>query len=290
MPTLLDRAIGALRPIPLKGKGFALNFVTPRAGTRTVPVWGNYTMSLDLANIIHRQIFMGCFGRGMTVWTRTLLAEGAAFLDVGAHIGYFTLLAAHCVGPRGRVYAVEPNPTAFAALQAHLQANQISTVEARMLALAEAEGTLRLYVPPGAAHRDYNVTCMPRPDWTPVDVPCRRLDDCLAEWQVERIAVMKMDVEGAEPRVLAGGAEHLRNGVVRHLVVEVNGPRLTEGGSSPAMLVEQLAELGFQPARLSGGRAVPVPASQWDLDPAHEYDRLFVHRAQAQAQAQSQGP
>jgi FkbM family methyltransferase len=235
-------------------------------------------MNLDLANIIHRQIFMGCFGRGMTLWTRTLLSEGAIFLDVGAHIGYFTLLAAHCVGPAGRVYAVEPNPSAFAALKAHLEANRVATIEARMLALAEADGTLRLYVPPGGAHRDYNVTCMPRPDWNAVDVPCRRLDDCLAEWRVDRIAVMKMDVEGAEPRVLAGGAEHLKNGVVRHLVVEVNGPRLTEGGSSPAIFVEQLAALGFAPARLSGGHAIPVPISQWDLDPAHEHDRLFVHQ------------
>jgi hypothetical protein len=90
---------------------------------------------------------------------------------------------------------------------------------------------------------------------------------------------MKMDVEGAEPRVLDGGAEHLKRGVVRHLIVEVNGPRLTECGSSPAGLVEQLDGLGFSPARLSGSRAVAVSAAQWDLDPTHEYDRLFVHRA-----------
>src|SRR5260370_31701494 len=99
MAVLLDRVIGALRPIPLRGKGLALNLVTPRSGIRTVPVWGNYQMSLDLADIIHRQIFMGCFGRGMTLWTRTLLSEGDTFLDVGAHIGYFTLLAPYCVGP-----------------------------------------------------------------------------------------------------------------------------------------------------------------------------------------------
>jgi FkbM family methyltransferase len=278
MQHLLDHMIGALRPVPLKGKGFALNFITPRSGMRTVPVWGAYAMSLDLANIIHRQIFMGCFGRGMTVWTRTLLPRGGTFLDVGAHIGYFSLLAAHCAGPEGHVYAVEPNPAAFASLEEHLASNQIKSVAAHRIALAESDGTLTLYVPPAGANLDYNVTTMPRPDWTSVDVPCRRLDDCLDAWHVERIDVMKMDVEGAEPRVLAGAAEHLRRGLVRHLIVEVNGPRLTEGGSSPVKLVEQLAGLGFQPARLANRRAVPVPASRWDLDPAHEYDRLFVHQ------------
>ena len=81
-----------------------------------------------------------------------------------------------------------------------------------------------------------------------------------------------------DPRA-AGGAGRLRRGVVRHLVVEVNGPRLAEGGSSPARLVEQLAELGFAPARLAGRRAVPIPADRWDLHPDREYDRLFVHRS-----------
>jgi FkbM family methyltransferase len=279
MPALLERVIGALRPVPLKGKGFAFNFATPRSGIRTVPVWGRYSMSLDLANVIHRQIFMGCFGRDMTVWACTLLPPGGTFLDVGAHIGYFTLLAAHRVGAAGRVFAVEPNPAAFSALQSHLESNEVRNVEATMIALAEAEGTLRLYVPPAGAGRDYNVTSMPRSDWTPIDVPCRRLDDCLAEWQVERVDVMKLDVEGAEPRVLAGGAEHLARGVVRHLIIEVNGPRLTEGGSSPEKLVEQLVGLGFLPARRAGRRAVPVPIDRWDLDPDHEYDRLFIHRS-----------
>lgn len=276
MTALVERLIGAFRPVPQKGKGFLFNFVTPRAGLRTVPVWGRYRMTLDLANAIHRQIFMGCFGRDMTTWTRTLLPAGGTFLDVGAHVGYFTLLARHCVGETGRILAVEPNPAAFAALQSCLASNNLDRVQAEPLALTEAEGTLRLYHPPAADNRDYNVTCLPRPDWTPVDVPCRPLDDCLSQWQVNRIDLMKMDVEGAEPRVLCGGADHLRRGVVRHLICEVNGPRLTEAGSGPRQLLEQLAGLGFRPARLVRDRAVPV-VEDWDLDPAHEYDRLFVH-------------
>jgi len=277
--TLFAPLIEALRPVPLKGKGFVFDFVTPRAGTRRERVWGDYRMTLDLANVIHRQIYMGCFGRDMTVWARALLPAGGAFLDVGAHVGYFTLLAASRVGPAGRVYAVEPNPPAYAALRAHLAENGVANVRAERLALDAEDGTLRLYVPPAREMRDYNVTCMAREGWERADVPCRRLDAVLKEWGAAGVDLMKMDVEGAEPRVLAGGAESLRRGAVRHLMVEVNGPRLTEGGSSPAGLVAQLAGLGFSPAKLSGGRAVPVAAERWDLDPAHEYDRLFVHEA-----------
>lgn len=276
---MLDALTRLVRPLPMRGKGALLNRVTPRRGARTVPVWGDYRMTLDLANVIHRQIYMGCFGREMTEWARALLPPGGVFLDVGAHIGYFTLLAAHRVGPQGRVLAVEPNPGAFEALQRHLASNEVRNVEAHRLALADTDGTLRLYTPPTREARDYNVTMMPRPDWIPVDVPCGRLDDHLAGWKVPRIDLMKIDVEGAEPRVFAGGTDALRAGVVRHIMVEVNGPRLVEGGSSPRALVEQLADLGFAPARLGAGRAVPVPPESLDLAPEHEYDRLFVHRS-----------
>ena len=88
---------------------------------------------------------------------------------------------------------------------------------------------------------------------------------------------MKIDVEGAEPRVLAGGAVHLARGTVRHAMIEINGPRLVEAGSSPAALSTNSAALGFEPARLSRGRAMRVARTDIDLDPAREWDRLFVH-------------
>jgi len=87
-------------------------------------------------------------------------------------------------------------------------------------------------------------------------------------------------VEGAAPLVLAGEQnKQLKRVVVRYLMAEVNGPRLVENGSSPAQLVEQLGSLGFVPARLTRRCVAPVQASKWDLDPAREYDRLFVHEA-----------
>lgn len=274
----VETLIGAVRQLQLPGKGRVFDPITPRSGTRTARVWGDYVMSLDLANAIHRQIYMGCFGRDMTVWTRSLLPPGGVFLDIGAHIGYFSLLAAHTVGPRGKVHALEPNPSAFAALQRHLQENGVTNVAASQIALAEEQGVLPLYTPPAAEARDYNVTFLPRDGWNRVEIPAERLDTYLARERVERIDVAKMDVEGAEPRVVAGGAESLRAGIVRHLVTEVNGPRLVEAGSSPQDLVARLRDLGFLPARLAGSRAEPVAEESWDLAPDHEYDRLFVHR------------
>jgi len=263
--------------------------VTPHAGLRHSRVAGSYQMSLDLANAIHRQIYMGCFANAMTRWAKALLRPGGSFLDVGAHAGYFSLIAANRVGRNGRVFAVEPNPVVFATLRAHLTANAIAQVEACHWSLAERNGSVSLHVPSTESYRDYNATLLRRPEWTPIEIPARRLDDCLDEWGIERIDLMKIDVEGAEPRVLDGGGAHLASGVVRHAMIEINGPRLVEAGSSPAALVEDLAALGFEPARLVGGRAVRIARTDIDLDPTHEQDCLFVHCATLWAESTGKG-
>jgi FkbM family methyltransferase len=275
--SVIERVIHLGRPFLFKGKGVLLEPLAARSGTRTATVAGTFAMSLDLANAIHRQIFMGTFARDMTRWARTLLPAGGTFLDVGAHAGYFSLLAADRVGPHDHVHAVEPNPRTFDTLRRHLDRNAVSQVRAHHCGLADRAGTLRLHAPAGT--HDYNATMLPRADWAMVEVPARRLDDCLTEWGVDRIDLMKMDVEGAEPLVVAGGAESLARGVVRHLMVEVNGPRLTEGGSSPSAFFATLARLGFRPGALSGDRVVARDWSTLDANPEHEEDCLFVHRS-----------
>ena len=102
-----------LRPIRVRGKGRALDLITPHSGTRTVPVWDGAVMTLNLANVIHRMIYMGAFSPHITAHLRALLPTGGTFLDVGANIGYFSLVASRLVGPSGRVLAAEPNPGAF---------------------------------------------------------------------------------------------------------------------------------------------------------------------------------
>jgi hypothetical protein len=125
---------------------------------------------------------------------------------------------------------------------------------------------------------DYNATVLPRAGWTRAEVRVRTLDGCVGEWNVERIDLMKIDVEGAEPLVLAGGEAALTRGVVRHAMIEVNGPRLTEGGHGPAALAETLKRLGFMPASFVLGRVMAGAWSEFDTDPDHETDCLFVHR------------
>ena len=274
----IEGVIGLVRQLPLRGKGRLFSPLIPSSGSRDVAVWGRYRMSLEISDVVQRQMFLGCFGFEIARAVRQLLPREGRFLDVGAHLGYFSLLAAHVLGTGGRVFAVEPNPAMAANMRSTIERNSVTTIRLEPIALGNTEGHLRLYLPPAIEARPHNVTSLPQSGWTPFDVPSYRLDDCLAEWEVRSIDLMKMDVEGGEPLVLDGGRNSLSAGVVRHMIVEVNGLRLTQAGSSPLGLVTQLEGLGFRPAILSGRRAVPVSFERWDTDPGHEYDRLFIHK------------
>jgi protein-L-isoaspartate O-methyltransferase len=81
----------------------------PRHGVRTARICG-YEFELDLSDFIQRNIYAGTFEASEAKVLMGRLAPGMTFIDVGANVGYFTALAARCVGPTGLVVALEPSP------------------------------------------------------------------------------------------------------------------------------------------------------------------------------------
>jgi hypothetical protein len=97
-------------------------------------------------------------------------------------------------------------------------------------------------------------------------VPLVRLDDLLARESVDRIDLMKIDVEGYETKALRGARASLRGGVIRSILCEVNDPWLRAAGSSPAELVGLLREAGFR-----------IPAQAERIGAGQVENLLFEH-------------
>jgi FkbM family methyltransferase len=136
-----------------------------------------------------------------------LLQPGDTVLDVGAHIGHHTLLAAKLVGASGRVYAFEASPQTFAALKTNIALNRLAQVDARNFAVCGDSGFINLFVAP---YEDSGRNSLnERKGWHSIAVPCTRLDTLLDEICPSTIRFIKIDVEGAEREVLAGAGELL---------------------------------------------------------------------------------
>ncbi|MFZ0545858.1 MAG: FkbM family methyltransferase [Candidatus Promineifilaceae bacterium] len=133
-----------------------------------------------------------------------LLQPGMVFIDVGANIGYFTLLAAALVGPTGKVYAFEPNPDNCRMIEMSIEANGFENIQLFPYAVAEARQSFNLDV--GGANSngriiDFSPEAVPG-QGTPMLIEAVTLDETLAD--LERVDLIKLDIEGAEPRAWQG--------------------------------------------------------------------------------------
>jgi FkbM family methyltransferase len=138
------------------------------------------------------------------------LRPGGVFVDVGANIGPYTVPAATKVGPNGCVVAVEASPRIFPYLAYNVCRNRLSNVRlVQCAAQATDGGSVPFYEAPpdhfgmGALAAQF--------DAQPVAVQARTLDAVLSEAHIDRVDLLKVDVEGFEQDVFAG-AEHLLNG------------------------------------------------------------------------------
>lgn len=240
---MFESLVSLLRPWWFRGKYRLFTHVVPTEGEREATVFG-YRMRLDLADFIQRGVFIGAYEPDEIARVRELLQPGMTFLDCGANVGFFTLLASRLVGPTGRVIAVEPSPYAVGRLRETVRNNGITNVTVVHAGLGERRGTLQLMVPKAVGN--HAPSFVPGNENTaPVDVQVVTVDELLDEQKVATVDLMKVDVEGFEPALFRGAERSARAGRLRQVLCEFNDPALRRGGSSPDALHAQLRGFGF---------------------------------------------
>lgn len=154
------------------------------------------------------------FDRREIAFLRQHLRPGDTFLDLGAHVGLYGLVAATVVGPGGRVLAVEPEPISRERLVAHIRANRLPWVQVEAVGLSDRAETRHLA--PGPLGNRGSTRLVEEGDSEPV--PCLTVSELLAEHGIAQVDGAKLDLEGADARVLA---RWLTDGPLpRFLVVE----------------------------------------------------------------------
>ncbi len=180
---------------------------------------------------------------------RQRLRPGAVFVDIGANIGYFSLLAAVRVERTGRVLSFEPNDENCALLRRSVQENGFENVDVYPCAVADRSQTL-LLVAGGVNSNGQVIERSPGVDHPSLsrDVPAVALDECLAH--VAKVDVVKIDIEGGEARAWKG----MRGLVATHrpVIITEFSPALIENVSreTPAAYLEQLQAAGYDLAVL----------------------------------------
>ncbi len=155
--------------------------------------------------------YRGIYEERVVRMCHRLLRPGMTFVDVGANIGLYSIVASNAVGPNGRVIAIEPQPNLAAMTAKNAAINSQHNIDVKACALGERAGDATLYQPSttndGAA--TLQLCTHEKSFGEPMGVTIETLSSVLREFKLSEVGGIKIDVEGAELAVLKGFAEEL---------------------------------------------------------------------------------
>ena len=185
-----------------------------------------------------------------------LIAEDAVCIDVGANVGYYTLLLAS-LAPRGQVHAFEPVPRNFDLLSKNVRLNGFENVILNRCAVGHRDDEMRFTNSEDGAYSSFLDTGRRAPSGT-ITVPARTLTSYCEERSLNRIDFMKVDVEGAELMVLEGasGCFADKNLRPRLIMMELYEPMLRLYNTSIDAVVSHLGSFDYAPYIASDGRVL----------------------------------
>jgi FkbM family methyltransferase len=202
-------------------------------------------LSLGLSLIVppaypsYRNFATGLYETDVTEQFLSFLSAGMTVVDLGANIGYYTLLASRLVGAEGRVYAFEPDLEAYTYLERNVSLNQCTNVAAVHKAASNHIGSLS-FIRPGP-ERGFVSTLGPQA----ISIDAVTLDAFFSGLAWPAVHLVKIDIEGSEEQALLGMQELVQRNPTLRIIIELNTDALSRAGRSLEQLVETLSMLGF---------------------------------------------
>ena len=217
------------------------------------------SIQLDPADYIDAFIYFWRQWEPNETWLlRKVLRPGDAFVDVGANIGYFTLLASRLVGASGSITAIDATPPTVDKLRGNIALNGLKNVTVHACAVAESAGTIRIHRTHGA---NSGMNSM-RPNATGEgwDVPALPLSQILPK---AAIRLIKMDVEGAELIALRGMIARLQEPDAPDLMLEICPAYVTALGGDHREIFSMLTNAGYACSEVKDRILKPISAAEF---------------------------
>lgn len=189
-------------------KRVIIPFFSWRAYSSVVKTVFGAKIGIRFPDTIQTKLFyFGIWEPQLTNFISSRLKKGDHFVDVGANIGYFSLLASTLVGNEGKVFAIEASPTIFELLNRNIQLNEFANIRTFNLAASDSHGSLNLYMAPDEnIGHSTTVASIAETDGHKLEavVPAMPLPNIIGEENLLNARIIKIDVEGAEISVIHG--------------------------------------------------------------------------------------
>jgi FkbM family methyltransferase len=229
--------------------------LAPTARYVAVRLDKGFTMQLDLQDPEQLKVyFYGHYHeRYEADLVARLLSDDDVFWDIGANVGYFTLVAATALADRGQIIAFEPGQNAYARLTANIALNPYRNIQAYPVAVSDREGEAVLHVSGDIADSSANLFAADQAQAGHEVCRTVSLDHFLTAEGVRPPSLIKLDAEGAELAVLQGAQDLIAKSPPMFLM-EMEEKTLKAAGTSKAAIRQFLCGYGYRAAHLSKGR------------------------------------
>lgn len=222
----------------------------PRHATVTTRTGARFEVTTE--DLIQRYLYMfGSWEPHLTSWLMGRLKPGDVFVDIGANIGYFSVLASDLVGETGRVIAFEASPDFHRRLVRHGRLNGCTNLRAVNEAVSSRPETLRFTLASSQNWGANSAVPLDGPAESSFEAVARPLADLLEPGDISSARVIKIDVEGSEGAVLRGIIPLLHQ--LRHdveIAVEISPTRAAQLGEDVTELLARFRESGFHAYRI----------------------------------------
>jgi len=246
-----------IRYFPIRaGKGWTFRtiidpYLSWRAYRTAARMRAGPSIEIQLPDQIQSRIyFFGIWEPEISDYIAKHLVAGDRFIDVGANVGYFSLLAASIVGSTGSVCAIEASPSIFATLQRNVVRSGYSHLKLFHKAVSDAPGQLSIFLGP-AANRGSTTTISSvatrKGQAREAEVPADTLSAIIGEADLLGARLIKIDIEGAEYLLFSGIAHLLpRFSSTTEWLIEISPKAIAEQGRSAVDLLEMFRSSGYE--------------------------------------------
>ncbi|GGE19895.1 FkbM family methyltransferase [Psychroflexus salis] len=205
----------------------------------------NLKISTNQTSYISKQLFWeGSENYEYTPIFKSILKETKTFIDIGANFGYYSLLAAK-LNKNIKVFAFEPSPGPFVYLKENIKINKLKNIEVFKLALSDFSGLLDFYEVRNRKYKnvpnlsgEHNTGSKKHLNTNKIKVKCEKLDSIFRGDDIEKIDLIKIDVEGSENQVIIGAIEIIRK-VKPTIICEILEQKKAE------LIEKKLISLGY---------------------------------------------
>ena len=232
----------------LRGKGYE-TIVTLKT-----PVGGRLISGLD--DWIPWNVFInGRYEEGCEDYMLDMAKQATVIFDVGANIGYFAIQFGKMLHDTGNVHCFEPMKYQFNVLQRNIEENNLDNIILNKAIVSNEQNAIKRIYFSGIDNTGSSSLEIESSLYE--DVRCITIDEYSVQHNIDKIDLMKIDVEGHELKVLLGASRMLEARKIGSLFVEVNNNTLTAGGTSSAEIVSFLDSMGYQPYSIKSGVEKP---------------------------------